>query len=122
MDDSPGRYTGGWEFVSCAGHPQVSDGPIALHIKNGSSKGWAAVQVRNPDYPVTDIQWVDTVTGQGGDIPYANGIFNFYLVPLDALGSPNPVRITARFTDGSTKQITLTAAQLGTAEALYPFP
>ena len=122
MDDSPGRYTGGWEFTACAGHPQVSDGPIALYIKNGSSLGWSAIQVRNPDYPVAAIQWGDTVTGQGGEIPYANGIFNFYLVPLAALSTPNPIQITARFTDGSTKQITLTPAQLGTAEATYPFP
>jgi hypothetical protein len=122
MGDGPGRYAGGWEFVSCAGHPQVFDGPPALFIKEGSSSGWAAVQVRDPEVPVAGFQWVDPVTGAGGEFPPATGIFNFHLVPLAALGSPNPVRVTARFTDGSTRAITLTAAELGTPGATYPFP
>ena len=56
MGKQPGRYSGEWEWVSCAGVEGVSDGPAVLHVKNGSSSNWSRIQVRNGDGGVTGIR------------------------------------------------------------------
>ncbi len=122
MLDGFGRYEGAWRYVSCAGHPEVSDGPPSLFVKDGSNSYWAAVQVRNPVMSVVGIDWIrQTDASVGGSFDDASAsIENYYLVPADVLQANDTFDLTVRYRDGSTGSITLSSAQLGQAEAAYP--
>jgi len=72
MLDGFGRYDGTWRFVSCAGHPEVSDGPPSLFVFAGSNAFWSRVQVRNPPSAVDSIAWQDATGTVQGSFPYAD--------------------------------------------------
>ena len=121
MGTSIGRYQGAWRPVSCAGHPEVSDGPPSLHVKDGSSGGWSAIQIRNPTMAVAGISYQDRSNGSiSGNMGLAPGIENYYLVPTDALASFSTLDITIKYVDGSTGTVALSSTQLGTPNATYP--
>jgi len=121
MVDGFGRYQGAWRAVSCAGHPEVSDGVPSIHVKDGSNPGWSAIQVRNPVTGVAGIDYQDTMNGAiKGSIPLSNGIENYYQVPTDVLASFSTIDITVRYVDGSTAKAAITATQLATANGTYP--
>jgi len=121
MVDGFGRYQGAWRAVSCAGHPEVSDGVPSIHVKDGSNPGWSAIQVRNPVMGVAGIDYQDTMNGAiKGSIPLSNGIENYYQVPTDVLASFSTIDITVRYVDGSTAKAAITATQLATANGTYP--
>jgi hypothetical protein len=46
MLDGFGRYDGTWGFVSCTGHPEVSDGSPSLFVFAGSNAFWSRVQTQ----------------------------------------------------------------------------
>jgi hypothetical protein len=120
MSDGFGRYRGIWRFVSCAGHPEVSDGPTSLNVLGGSNPFWALVQVRNPPWPVTAIDWHRQGSDERGSLDYAGVSFeNAFQVPQTVLQADASFTLTLRYTDGSTSQIVLTSAQLA-SEHSYP--
>jgi expansin (peptidoglycan-binding protein) len=120
MVDGIGRYQGAWRAVSCAGHPEVSDGVPSLHVKDGSNPGWSAIQIRNPVMAVAGIDYQDVNNGAiGGSMGLAPGIENYYLVPTDALAGTT-LKLTVHYVDGSTATVTVTAAQLGMPDTTYP--
>jgi hypothetical protein len=120
MSDGFGRYRGSWRFVSCAGHPEVSDGPPSLNILSGSNPYWALVQVRNPPLPVATIDWQQQGSQAHGSFDYAAPSFeNAFQVPLSVLQSNASFTLTIRYTDGSTAELSLSAAQLASEHA-YP--
>jgi hypothetical protein len=123
MADGFGRYDGRWQFVSCAGHPEVSDGPPTLYVVAGSSAWWSRVQVRNPTWAVDAIAWRSETGADGGEFPYAMDPENTFEVPAAVLGSASPsLRLTVTYRDGSIAGASLSPRQLAAAEASYPLP
>jgi hypothetical protein len=119
MRDGFGRYDGSWRFVSCNGHPEVSDGPVNLTVSSGANLYWSRVQVRNPPGAVQSIAWQDS-QGTSGSFPYASDPENTFEVPASVLQSAvATITISARFTDGSTATVALGPGQLGEATASY---
>jgi expansin (peptidoglycan-binding protein) len=122
MLDGFGRYEGAWRLVSCVGHPEVSDGPPSLFVKDGSNPYWAAVQIQNPSMGIVGIDWSrQSDPSLAGSFEDASAsIENYYLVPAEVLAANDLFDITVRYRDGSTGSITLSSAELGQAEATYP--
>jgi len=121
MGQNPGRYQGAWRLVSCAGHPEVSDGPPTLFVNSGSNAYWSLIQVRNPVWPVQSMSWQNVSdTTQKGELEYANTLSeNYWVVPLSVLQANGTFDLTIRFTDGSATTVRLTSAQLATPSAQY---
>jgi hypothetical protein len=119
MRDGFGRYAGSWRFVSCVGHPEVSDGPTSLCVSSGANAYWSRVQVRNPPGAVESIAWRDS-QGTTGTFPYASDPENTFEVPPSVLQSTvASITVTARFTDGSTATVDLAPGQLAVENASY---
>jgi hypothetical protein len=123
MLDGYGRYTGQWRFVSCDGHPEVSDGPPSLYVLDGSNAWWARVHVRNAPMAVDTIEWQDTAGSANGSLPFATNPENAFEVPLDEVlqSGMSSVLITVHYVDGTTASLTLTPQELGTESASYTF-
>lgn len=122
MVDGYGRYDGCWRFVSCEGHPEVSDGPPTLDVLEGSNPWWSRVHVRNGSGAVETISWEDTAgSGARGTFPFATNPENAYEVPQDEVlqSAMKSVLITVNYVDGDTATVTLTPQQLGTSGAVY---
>lgn len=86
MGDKPGRYSGEWRYVPCDGHPGVSDGDPALHVKEGSNPWWCLVQVRNASARIVAMRV--RAAGSAGawtDLPWAAEAENFFKVPTSVL-------------------------------------
>jgi len=121
MVDGVGRYQGAWRAVSCAGHPEVSDGVPSLHVKDGSNGGWSAVQIRNPTMAVKGIDYQDENNGAiAGSMELSPSIENYYLVPTDALAAFSTLHITVHYVDGSTATVAVSSDQLATPDSTYP--
>ena len=122
MLDGSGRYTGKWRFVSCDGHPEVSDGAPTLEVFNGSNAWWSRVHVRNGRMATASITWQDAAGGAGGEFPFAGDPENTFEVPVDTVlqSGMQSVLITVHYVDGTTATVTLSPGQLATAAASYP--
>jgi hypothetical protein len=120
MADGSGRYAGQWRFVSCNGHPEVSDGAPTLNIKDGSNVYWSRIRVHNPATGVAGIDWKDSA-GNGGSFAFDNNnVENAYEVPGALMqSSASSVTITVNYVDGSKASVLLSPAQLGAAGASY---
>jgi expansin (peptidoglycan-binding protein) len=122
MLDGFGRYEGTWRFVSCSGHPEVSDGAPSLAVLRGSNSWWSRVQVRNPPLAVDSIQWQNAAGTVSGSFPYAADPENTFEVPVsEVLQSASPsFQITVRYVDGSTATVQLSPTQLAAQSSAYP--
>jgi len=121
MLDGFGRYDGTWRFVSCASHPEVSDGPPSLFVFAGSNAFWSRVQVRNPPSAVDSIDWQDATGTVQGSFPYADDPENAYEVPAEVLQSGVALlQITVHYTDDSSATVQLAPAQLAAPSTSYP--
>ncbi len=122
MLDGSGRYEGKWRFVSCDGHPEVSDGATTLYVFPGSNLWWSRVHVRNAPMAIETIEWQDAAGSAKGFMPYASDPENAFEVPTSEVlqSGMSSVLITVHYVDGSTMSVTLTPAELGTGSATYP--
>jgi hypothetical protein len=121
MLDHVGRYDGSWRFVSCTGHPEVSDGAPSLFVGSGSNAWWSRVQVRNPPWPVASIAWQDAASSTQGTFPYATDPENTFEVPMEVLQSPaTTIAMTVQYADGRTATAQLSPNQLAAANTSYP--
>jgi len=122
MLDGSGRYTGKWRFVSCDGHPEVSDGPPTLDVLQGSNAWWSRVHVRNAPTATDAIGWQDADGTAHGFLPFAADPENAFEVPVDDVlqSGMASVLITVHYVDGTTAAVPLTPAQLATGLASYP--
>jgi expansin (peptidoglycan-binding protein) len=123
MADGFGRYAGQWRFVSCNGHPEVSDGPPTLNVKDGSNPWWSRVRVHNPATGVASIDYQDTSSSARGSFVFdATNVEYAYEVPTSAVLQSKAASflITVTYVDGTKASVQLTPAQLGTASASYP--
>jgi expansin (peptidoglycan-binding protein) len=116
MADGFGRYRGTWRFISCAGHPEVFDGPTILFVNSGSNPFWSMVQVRNPTSPVESMAWqLDSDEKISGVFSYAGvSIENYFQVPLEVLQSGKTYTITIHYRDGSQHTLGASSTELGT--------
>lgn len=120
MLDGFGRYDGAWRFVSCAGHPEVSDGSPTLYVGAGSNAWWSRVQVRNPPWAVADVTWRAS-DGATGVFPYAADPENSFEVPAAVLqSSATAVVVTVHYGDGTTAAVEVAPGQLAAPETGYP--
>ncbi len=122
MLDGFGRYTGKWLFVSCDGHPEVSDGSPTLDIFNGSNPWWSRVHVRNGPAATDIIKWQDKTGTTNGEFPYAADPENSFEVPVSEVlqSASSSFLITVYYVDGTTATVTLSPSQLAAASASYP--
>jgi hypothetical protein len=120
MLDGFGRYDGSWRFVTCTGHPEVSDGPPSLFVLANANPYWSRVHIRNGPGATDEIAWSDS-QGGGGSFPYASDPENTFEVPAQVLASAaTSVAITARFADGSAATVSLSPAELAAGDTSYP--
>jgi hypothetical protein len=121
MVDGFGRYDGAWRFVSCAGHPEVSDGPASLVVSPGSNAWWSRLHVRNPPWPVAEIAWQDPSGTAAGTLAFAADPENTFAVPAEVLQSTAPaLLVTVTYADGSAASARLAPGQLAAAGNAYP--
>jgi cellulose 1,4-beta-cellobiosidase len=121
MLDGNGRYEGEWRFVSCDGHPEVSDGPPTLDVLQGSNPWWSRVHVRNAPMATDTIEWQDADGTAKGSLPFATNPENAFEVPVDEVlqSGMSSVLMTVHYVDGTTATVTLTPDELATASASY---
>jgi hypothetical protein len=121
MGTQIGRYQGAWRAVSCAGHPEVSNGVPSIHVKDGTNEGWSVIQVRNPVMAVAGIDYKNSNnSSQSGTLAASSGIENYFQVPVDVLQAGANFNLTVRYVDGTTATVTLSSNQLWQPEATYP--
>lgn len=122
MADKAGRYEGAWRKVPCTGQSvPVSDGSPSLYVKDGASRGWSIVQVRNPNAAVTSIDYVDANAPLFyGKLDWSTDAENFLSVPTDILQYESDYLFTIHYSDGSTGTVTLSSTQLATPSKSYP--
>jgi hypothetical protein len=120
MPDGFGRYAGQWRFVSCTGHPEVSDGVPTLNVKDGSNIYWSRVRVHNPATGVAGIAWQDSAGSTGSFAFDTSNVENAYEVPSAVMqSSAASVTVTVNYLDGTKASVQLTPPQLGAAGASY---
>jgi expansin (peptidoglycan-binding protein) len=122
MPDGSGRYAGQWRFVACDGHPEVSDGPPTLNVKEGSNAWWSRVRVRNPMTGVSSIEYHDAAGSAHGSLPFdTTNVENAYEVPQAEVLQSGAAAflITVHYVDGRTATVQLSPAQLGVGGASY---
>jgi expansin (peptidoglycan-binding protein) len=121
MLDGFGRYDGSWRFVSCTGHPEVSDGSPSLFVSDGSNAWWSRVQVRNPPSAVASIAWQGPAGSAPGMFPYATDPEDTFEVPMEVLqSSATSIAVTVLYTDGTSATVQLGPGQLAAANTAYP--
>lgn len=115
MGVQAGRYAGQWRPVSCQGLPGVSDGPTALHVKEGSNRWWSLVQVRNPPGAVREIRLRQDLPGSSWtSLPWATEAENFFKVPESILRDSVPYLLQVVLVSDSILQVGTTPAALST--------
>ena len=117
MGITVGRYYGEWEFVSCEGVEGVWGDSTSLWVKEGASKFWSIVQVRNPKDMVKSI----TITGVDADDSYelkmVVGTENFWTVPPEILQTDNRYRVTVKYRTGEDDEWNIKGSELAVEEA-----
>ncbi len=122
MLDGAGRYEGKWRFVSCDGHPEVSDGAPTLDVLSGSNAWWSRVHVRNAPAATDSIEWQDANGSAHGFFPFATDPENSFEVPVDEVlqSGISSLLITVHYLDGTSATVTLSPSQLASQLTSYP--
>lgn len=118
MGGKPGRYAGEWRFVSCDGHADVSDGPPALWVKDGSNAWWSLVQVRNPAERILSMRIRKAGEPDWMEMAWADEAENFFCVPAAALQDGSDYEVEAAMPHGAYT-LRCPGAALAAAEALF---
>jgi expansin (peptidoglycan-binding protein) len=93
-----GRVSVRWRAVSCA----VS-GTLAYHYKDGSSKYWTAIQVRNHRVPIASLAFEKN----GAFVPMKRESYNYFVAEGGVGDTPNGLRVRVTASDGQTIEDTL---------------
>lgn len=120
MGDKPGRYSGEWTFVSCDGHPGVSDGDPALFVKDGTNAWWSLVQVRNPAERIISMRIRATAATAWTEMEWASEAENFFHVPERVLGDTAQYEVQAFLPHGSPYSLRCRGTALAQAKASFP--
>lgn len=87
-DPVAGRVPISWQVV-----PGEVTGAIAFRFKEGSTRYWTAIQVRNHRLPVTGLEIKPT--GSSTWISVARTDYNYFVHPVEIAAGPIQVRVTA---------------------------
>lgn len=91
-EEAQGRVPITWTRVRCD-----SQGPVRIKIKEGSSRWWLALQVRNHALPVEQVELL-----VGADwVPMERQSYNFFIYDAEALPAQGPYRIRVTGIEGS---------------------
>ncbi|MGY0193993.1 expansin EXLX1 family cellulose-binding protein [Leptothrix sp. BB-4] len=99
-----GRVTVSWRA-----EPASVSGPVSYRYKEGSSRWWTAIQVRNHRLPIARLEI--RPSGSGDWIPVERTAYNYFVHDQPVPDGPLDVRVTA--SDGSMLQDTLPVPQSG---------
>lgn len=122
MGMKAGRYAGEWRPVSCEGLQGVSDGPPSLHVKEGSSRWWSLVQVRNPPGAVRRIRLRrDLPESPWISLAWAIEAENFLKVPESILQDSVPYLLEADFEAENSLRLVTTPEALSSEGNEIPF-
>jgi expansin (peptidoglycan-binding protein) len=97
-----GRVTVDWQVVPCS----VS-GPVAYRFKEGSSKWWTAIQVRNHRLPVAKLEFERA----GAFVDMKREGYNYFVATGGVGDTPSGLRVRATAVDGTALVDTLPAVQ-----------
>jgi hypothetical protein len=117
MGDKPGRYAGEWRFVSCDGHPGVSDGEPALFVKEGTNPWWSRVQVRNPAERITGMRIRKLSGSAWTELAWAAEAENFFAVPDEVLADTAGYEVQAILPHGAPYSLRCQGTALAVPEA-----
>jgi hypothetical protein len=92
----------------CEDHEGVTDGPPAIHVKDGASAWWSLIQIRNAPAAVRSITW-ESPSGASGEFEWATESENFFSVPEQVRESSQTITLTLHF----SFDITITHALIG---------
>lgn len=133
MGEKPGRYSGKWTWVSCAGHPATFDGPPTLFVKEGSNAFWSLVQVRNADASTSKIRlrlvaanaasearYVLEADSAWSDLPWATEAENFFKVPAALLQDDREYEMQIVLPSGPRYTATVRGSDLAEEKAIIP--
>lgn len=87
-DPAAGRVPISWQVV--AGDV---DGPVAYRYKEGSTRFWTAIQVRNHRVPIATLEIKPTGASEWIAVPRAE--YNYFVHPVEIAAGSLQVRITA---------------------------
>lgn len=112
---SRGRVPITWRIVRCG-----VTGPIAYRIKEGSSKFYTALQVRNHRVPIAKLEYQRA--GAYVDIPRLN--YNFFVVDKGVGDQPNGLKVRVTASNGAVLEDTLpgTITPATTVQGKAQFP
>ena len=117
MGDRVGRYSGEWEFVSCEGVEGVWGDSTSIWVKEGASKFWSIVQVRNPKDAVKSMTLKGVQSNDMHVLEMVVGTENFWTVPPEVLGSDNEYTMTVQYRSGEPDTWLLKGSDLAVEEA-----
>lgn len=97
-DEVQGRVSISYRTTPCG-----ASGPIAYHFKDGSSKWWTAIQVRNHRLPVTKLEYQKS----GAWVEMKRSDYNYFLEESGVGDTPSGLRVRVTAADGQTLEDTL---------------
>jgi expansin (peptidoglycan-binding protein) len=97
-DPKKGRISISYQLVSCA-----TSGSIAYHFKEGSSKYWTAIQIRNHRVPIGKVEYQK----QGSWVAMTRADYNYFLETKGVGDQPNGLSLRVTATDGQVIEDTL---------------
>ena len=117
MGNLVGRYYGEWEFVSCEGVEGVWGDSTSIWVKEGASKFWSIIQVRNPKDMVKKI----VIRGEEDDethtLEMVVGTENFWTVPQEILQTEKQYSVVVTYRSGTDDEWMLKGSELAVPEA-----
>ena len=117
MGVTVGRYSGEWEFVSCEGVDGVWGDSTSIWVKDGASKSWSIIQVRNPKDMVKTITIYGVDTRDVYELEMVVGTENFWTVPLAVLQTDNRYRVVVKYRTGKDDEWHIKGSDLSVEEA-----
>lgn len=117
MGITVGRYYGEWEFVSCEGVDGVWGDSTSLWVKEGASKFWSIVQVRNPKDMVKSITITGVDTDYSHELEMVVGTENFWTVPPEILQTDKRYRVTVKYRTGEDDEWNIKGSELAEEQA-----
>ena len=117
MGNRVGRYYGEWEFVSCEGVDGVWGDSTSLWVKEGASKFWSIIHVRNPKDMVKSITIYGVDTRDFYELEMVVGTENFWTVPQTVLQTDNRYRVVVKYRTGKDDEWHIKGSDLSVEEA-----
>ncbi len=117
MGINVGRYSGEWEFVSCEGVDGVWGDSTSIWVKEGASKFWSIIHVRNPKDMVKSITIYGVDTRDVHELEMVVGTENFWTVPQSVLQTDNRYRVVVKYRTGTDDEWKIKGSDLAEPEA-----